>query len=135
MVVFSFVLDSALDHSATFLTDLARRTVKNWRSPRGPRFEPGRPQTKIHRSISSISYFLLQRCQPTHSELVAGKWRFLRLLIWMVESIDYFCSVLANSSFFLKNREIMSFKCFNLLTLSELTWLFPNKSCYFQIKL
>ena len=135
MAIFSSVLTSASDRSATFLTVLAGRTVKNCRSPRGPRFEPGRPQTKIHRSISSISYFLLQRCQPTHSELVAGKWRFLRLLIWMVESIDYFCSVLANSSFFLKNREIMSFKCFNLLTLSKLTWFFPNKSCYFQIKL
>ena len=54
MVVFSFVLDSALDHSATFLTDLARRTVKNWRSPRGPWFDPGRPQTKCIGSIVAI---------------------------------------------------------------------------------
>ena len=51
MAIFSPALTSALDHSATFLTVLAGRTVKNSGSPRGPRFEPGRPQTKIHRSI------------------------------------------------------------------------------------
>ena len=56
MAIFSPAVTSALDHSATFLTVLAGRTVKNCRSPRGPRFEPGRPQTKIHRSIAELQY-------------------------------------------------------------------------------
>ena len=55
MAILAPILTSALDHSAIFLTDLAGRTVKNCRSPRGPRFEPGRPQTKIHRSILQIN--------------------------------------------------------------------------------
>ena len=54
MAIFSSVLTSASDRSATFLTVLTGRTVKNRRSPRGPRFEPRRPQTKIHRSIESM---------------------------------------------------------------------------------
>ena len=46
MAIFSSTLNSALDRSATFLTVLAGLTVKNRRSPRGPRFEPGWPQSK-----------------------------------------------------------------------------------------
>ena len=61
MAIFSPALTSALDHSATFLTVLAGRTVKNSGSPRGPRFEPGRPQPKIHRSIVNLIYKTLNQ--------------------------------------------------------------------------
>ena len=36
MAILIVLLSSALDRSAIFLTDLAGRTVKNLRSPRGP---------------------------------------------------------------------------------------------------
>ena len=51
MAVYSSILNCASDRLATFLTDSAGRTVKNCCSPRGPWFDPGRPQTKCVWSI------------------------------------------------------------------------------------
>ena len=51
MVILSSALDSALDCSATFLTDLAGRTVKKLASPIGPGFESRSRRQKGHRSI------------------------------------------------------------------------------------
>ena len=46
MAILTRHLNSALDRSAIVLTVLAGQTVKNRHSPRGPWFEPGRPQSK-----------------------------------------------------------------------------------------
>ena len=51
MAIFSSVLTSALDRSATFLTVLAGRTVKIAVVPEVPGSNPGGPNQKIHRSI------------------------------------------------------------------------------------
>jgi len=48
MVILSSGLDSPLDCSATYLTDLAGQTVENSHSPRGPRFDPRGPQKNAY---------------------------------------------------------------------------------------
>ena len=51
---FSSSLRRASDRSATFLTDLAGRTVKKLASPIGPGFESRSRRQKGHRSIGLI---------------------------------------------------------------------------------
>ena len=48
MAVLAPLLTSALNRSANFLTDLAGRTVKKMRSPKGPGFDPRLRQTNAH---------------------------------------------------------------------------------------
>ena len=51
MAIFTSVLTSALDRSATFLTVLAGRAVKIAAVREVPGSNPGGPNQKIHRSI------------------------------------------------------------------------------------
>ena len=62
---FSSSLRRAPDRSATFLTDLAGRTVKKSTSPEGPGFESRQPQQKCHRSIA-FDYLTFTRMPTMH---------------------------------------------------------------------